>query len=255
MNDLDAIELKGRPDGRSPEQHRPFSITPAVSPYAEGSAEVRAGNTVVLVTCSIEQEVPPWMKPGSGGWMTAEYGMLPRSTHTRNKREAASGKQSGRTLEIQRLIGRALRAAVSLQSLPPVTLRFDCDVLCADGGTRTAAISGAWVALAQAGDWMHRQGIVSTPIPLTQVAALSAGFVQGRPCVDLAYDEDSRADFDLNLVVDDEQRIIEIQGTAERAPYPFAQIQALIELTIPAIRSIMTVQRDAVEAVRAQASR
>lgn len=235
-----------RVDGRAAVELRPFTIGSGVNPYAEGAVEVRCGQTVVLVTCSVEREVPPWMSALPGGWITAEYGMLPRSTHTRNRREAASGKQSGRTLEIQRLIGRALRAAVDLKSLPPVTLRFDCDVLCADGGTRTAAISGAWVALAQAAQWLHREGLAPFPIPLVQVAALSAGFVRGTPCVDLCYEEDSKADFDLNIVVDERLRCIEVQGTAERGSYPFAALNELIGLTLPAIEKVMEIQRAAI---------
>lgn len=219
-------------------------MRPGVSPYAEGSVEVSFGNTKVLVTASVEQETPRWMVPGSGGWITAEYGMLPRSTHTRCRREAASGKQEGRTLEIQRLIGRALRAAVDLKKMDGITIRFDCDVIVADGGTRTAAISGAWVALAQAISWLQARG-QAVDLELKQIAAVSVGVVGGTEVVDLCYDEDSTADFDLNLVFTDNGELIEIQGTAERMSIPLASLQRLLGAGLTSCKEIMEIQRAA----------
>ena len=238
-----------RVDGRSALELRPVSIVRGVNPYAEGSAEVCFGKTKLLITVSLEREVPPWMAkdPNAGGWLTAEYGMLPRATHTRNKREAASGKQGGRTLEIQRLIGRALRAAVDLKKLPGLTLRFDCDVICADGGTRTAAITGSWVALYDAVAWAKAQGLVTSECEVNRVAAISLGFVRGELLVDLCYEEDSQADFDLNLVVDDRQRIIEVQGTAERSPLSQPQMNELLTRGMEATAKLMQLQQSAIE--------
>ena len=238
-----------RVDGRSPLELRPVSIVRGVNPYAEGSAEVCFGKTKLLITVSVEREVPAWMAkdPNAGGWLTAEYGMLPRATHTRNKREAASGKQGGRTLEIQRLIGRALRAAVDLKQLPGLTLRFDCDVICADGGTRTAAITGSWVALYDAIAWAKAKGLIAAECALNRVAAISLGFVRGELLVDLCYEEDSQADFDLNLVVDDRQRIIEVQGTAELVPLSQPQLNELISRGMEATATLMNHQQSAIE--------
>jgi ribonuclease PH len=224
-----------------------MNIVAGVNPYAEGSVEVSCGRTKLLISLSVERDVPPWMKGAPGGWITAEYGMLPRATHTRNKREAAQGKQSGRTLEIQRLIGRALRASLDLNQLPGLTLRLDCDVLCADGGTRTAAISGAWVALAQAVRWAKTSALLSEDFQLRQVAAISAGIVGGRALLDLCYDEDSTADFDMNLVLDADERIIEIQGTSERENISLEKLRELTALATDGIRRIMQIQRRAAE--------
>ncbi len=238
-----------RIDGRSALELRPVTITRGVNPYAEGSAEVSFGKTKLLITVSVEKEVPPWMAkdPTAGGWLTAEYGMLPRATHTRNKREAASGKQGGRTLEIQRLIGRALRAAVDLKQLPGLTLRFDCDVICADGGTRTAAITGSWVALHDAIAWAKTKGLVGPDCSINRVAAISLGVVSGELLVDLCYEEDSQADFDLNIVVDENARIIEVQGTAERSPLSHTQMSELLERGIVAAGQLLAHQQRAIE--------
>ena len=234
-----------RLDGRKPSDLRKISITPSVSPYAEGSSEISFGSTKLLICASVERKVPPWMEEGSGGWITAEYGMLPRSTHTRSKREASAGRQSGRTLEIQRLIGRALRAAVDLRALEGITIRLDCDVLVADGGTRTAAISGAWVALYQALEWAKSSGLAADA-KLRQVAAVSAGIVDGCPLLDLCYEEDSSADFDMNLVGNIEGDLIEVQGTAEKSSISPGQFQEVMDLATKGIAEIMAVQREAV---------
>ncbi|MCC6953429.1 MAG: ribonuclease PH [Deltaproteobacteria bacterium] len=234
-----------RADQRASHSMRPVRIQCGVSPYAEGSADVSFGNTRVLVTASVEREVPDWLKARQEGWITAEYGMLPRSTHTRNRREASAGKQSGRTLEIQRFIGRALRAAIDLRSIGPVTIRLDCDVLCADGGTRTAAASGAWVALAQALEYLERERLVSGRVPIKQVAAVSVGRIGSEYLLDLAYEEDSRADFDLNLVFSEDGEIVEIQGTAERKNFRRDELAPLIDLAYSGVEVIFSAQRNA----------
>ncbi len=236
-----------RPDGRKSDELRPLTITAGVNPYAEGSARVECGRTQLLITASVEKEIPKWMTPEKGGWITAEYGMLPRSTHTRNKREAAQGKQSGRTLEIQRLIGRALRVAIDLKSLTGLTIRLDCDVLSADGGTRTAAISGGWVALYQAIRWAKSEGLVPPEYSVKQVAAISVGVFGGQPLVDLCYEEDSAADFDMNLVFDDSLRLVEIQGTAEKDSVSTDMLSKLLLLGESSARRIMKIQRSVVE--------
>ena len=238
-----------RPDGRKPDELRPLTIAAGVSPYAEGSARVECGKTTLLITASVEKEVPKWMPKDTGGWITAEYGMLPRSTHTRNKREASQGKQSGRTQEIQRLIGRALRSAISLDNLTGLTIRLDCDVICADGGTRTAAISGGWVALYQAIQWAKAAKLIPEEYPVRQVAAISVGVVGGQPLVDLCYEEDSGADFDMNLVFDQEFRLVEIQGTAEKDPVRGNTLTSLLTLGENAGRQIMEIQRSVIRAL------
>ena len=235
-----------RLDGRLPDELRELRIVPGVSPYAEGSAEVNFGKTKLLVTASIEQEIPSWMPQGSGGWITAEYGMLPRSTHTRNKREAASGKQGGRTLEIQRLIGRSLRAAVDLSCLGPITIRCDCDVLCADGGTRAAAICGGWVALYEAVSWAVRQGLAPAQTRLMHVAAVSVGVVRGTACLDLCYEEDSQAEFDLNLVFTESFELVEIQGTGEKKTLALDSLRELIELGKRGAERIIAEQKEVI---------
>lgn len=207
------------------------------------------GNTKVLVTATIEREIPSWMREEKSGWITAEYAMLPRSTHTRNRRESASGKQSGRTLEVQRLIGRASRAAIDLSKVEGLTLRLDCDVIVADGGTRTAAITGAWVALAQAIKWAKNSYLINQNTELKQVAAISAGYVRGELMLDLCYEEDSKADFDLNVVINNERKIIEIQGSAERQALSGKQFSELIELTMPALEQIMKIQLESLEKI------
>jgi ribonuclease PH len=234
-----------RIDGRKADELRPMQFLPGAAMYAEGSCEVTFGRTKLLVAATIEKEVPEWLKAKGEGWITAEYGMLPRATHTRNKREAASGKQSGRTLEIQRLIGRALRAAINLKELGPLTIRIDCDVICADGGTRTAAINGAWVALHQAIKWAAKENLISRPIELAPVSAISAGKVGGISMIDLCYDEDSTADFDINFVLAGNGEIVELQGTAEKGTISRKELDALFELASSAATKIFNLQRQA----------
>lgn len=226
---------------------REVQMIPGVSPYAEGSCEVSFGSTKVLCTASVEQSVPPWFSDPSRGWITAEYGMLPRATHTRSRREAARGKQGGRTLEIQRLIGRALRRSIALESLPGLTLHVDCDVLVADGGTRTAAVSGGWVAVYQAVEWAKRQGLVAAEIPVRQISAVSVGIVGGAAVVDLCYEDDSRADFDCNLVFAEDGGLIEIQGTAEQNEISVQQLTELIDLGHREVQKVFSAQRSAIE--------
>jgi ribonuclease PH len=232
-----------RVDGRKPEELRELIIKPGVNPYAEGSVEICYGRTKVLVTATVERETPEWLQ--GKGWITAEYGMLPRSTHTRNKREV--GKQSGRTLEIQRLIGRALRQAVDLRALGAISIRIDCDVLTADGGTRTAAISGGWVALAQALRFAEREGVIAPGYQLYQVAAVSVGVVEGRELLDLCYEEDSQAEFDLNLVYRRDGKIIEIQGCGEKEPLELEQVVELSKLARAGCERIFKAQLEAIE--------
>jgi ribonuclease PH len=234
-----------RIDGRGNKETRKIVIIPDVNPYAEGSAEVSFGKTKLLCTATVEKEVPDWLKHRSEGWITAEYGMLPRSTHTRNKREASAGKQSGRTQEIQRLVGRALRAAIDPKKLGPFTIRIDCDVISADGGTRTAAISGAWVALYRAVEWMKENVLVPDTFRLTQVAAISVGKVRGELMLDLAYEEDSAADFDMNVVCNNKLEIIELQGTAERGALTVVETGELIQFAQHGIEEIFKAQLEA----------
>ena len=236
-----------RPSQRRPDETRPIRFTRGFTRHAEGSVLIEFGDTRVLCTASIEPRVPPFLKGKGQGWITAEYGMLPRSTHDRMPREAARGKQGGRTLEIQRLIGRALRAAVDLNALGERTITLDCDVLQADGGTRTAAITGAWVALREAVDRLLAAGELKTDPIKTQIAAVSVGVYQGTPVLDLDYAEDSSAETDMNLVMDGEGRFIEVQGTAEGHPFTRAELDALLELGAAGIRSIQAAQRAALE--------
>lgn len=202
-------------DGRSPDELRKIEIIKDINPYAAGSVLVSFGNTKVHITASVEQRVPKWFKDDSQGWVSAEYGMLPGSTHSRNRREASAGKQSGRTLEIQRLIARSLRAAIDLKSIPGLTIQIDCDVLVADGGTRTASITGAWVALADALKNAHKAKLIPNIPNMSQIVAVSVGVQDGNSLLDLCYEEDSKADFDLNLVFNEKGEVVEIQGTAE----------------------------------------
>ncbi len=219
-----------RPSGRLPEALRPVSLEPGIAKYAEGSCLARFGDTHVLCTASVEERVPPWMRNSGKGWVTAEYGMLPRSTHTRTDREAARGRQSGRTQEIQRLIGRSLRAVTDLVALGERQIRIDCDVIQADGGTRTAAITGSYVALYQAVAKFVTAGLLPS-VPLTDsVAAISCGVFEGAAVLDLDYAEDSQAMTDANFVLTGGGGIVEIQATAEGAPFDetsFAQMLAL----------------------------
>ena len=219
-----------RPSGRAPDQMRSIAIEPNFTIHAEGSVLIAFGNTKVLVTASVEERVPPFLRGKGQGWVTAEYGMLPRATHTRGSREAAKGKQSGRTQEIQRLIGRSLRAVTDLTALGERQITLDCDVIQADGGTRTAAISGAWVALRIAVDKLLASGALTTDPIMTQVAAVSCGIYQGNPVLDLDYDEDSAADADANFVLLADGKIAEAQATAEGACYDEEGLLRLLRL-------------------------
>ncbi len=219
-----------RPSGRRPDALRPVSLEPDVSKYAEGSCLARFGDTHVLCTATVDERVPAWLRDSGRGWVTAEYGMLPRSTATRTEREAARGRQSGRSQEIQRLIGRSLRAVTNLKALGEIQIKIDCDVIQADGGTRTAAITGSYVALYQAFRRLVALGVLKA-IPVTdQVAAVSCGIYQGASVLDLDYAEDSAAQADANFVLTGKGGIVEIQGTAESEPFSEAQFAELIAL-------------------------
>lgn len=232
-----------RASGRTANQIRPITLTRNYTCHAEGSVLVEFGNTKVLCTASVEESVPRFLKGKGQGWVTAEYGMLPRATNTRNRREAASGKQGGRTLEIQRLIARSLRAAVDLKALGENTITVDCDVLQADGGTRTASITGACVALVDALNWMRKKGSLKIN-PLKQmVAAVSVGVVNGEAVCDLDYQEDSSADTDMNVVMTEDGRMIEVQGTAESEPFSHEELLSMLELAKHGIREINDLQR------------
>ena len=235
----------GRPSGRAPDMMRAISLEPGFAKYAEGSCLTRFGDTHVLCAASVEDRVPPWLRNTGRGWITAEYGMLPRSTSERTSREAARGKQSGRTVEIQRLIGRSLRAVTDMSALGEMQVRVDCDVLQADGGTRTAAITGGYVALHQAFAKMVRVGAVEK-LPFTdQVAAVSCGICNGVPVMDLDYDEDSNAQADANFVLTSAGDIVEVQGTAEDKPFPRADFDRLLDLAAEGVQSLCAMQRQA----------
>ncbi|WP_160120463.1 ribonuclease PH [Rhodovarius lipocyclicus] len=235
-----------RPSGRLPGALRSLSIETGFSRHAEGSALIRMGHTEVLCTATIEGKVPPFLRGKGEGWVTAEYGMLPRATHSRGDREAARGKQSGRTQEIQRLIGRALRAVVDRKAMGEMSIILDCDVLNADGGTRCAAVSGAWVALHLALRHAMNKNILGT-MPLTdQVAAVSCGIWQGSPVLDLDYAEDSKADADANFVLTGKGGLVEVQGTAEGAPFSEAQLLDLLNLAREGTALIFAEQKKAV---------
>ncbi len=234
-----------RSDGRGPDALRPVSITRGYTKHAEGSVLIEFGATKVVCTASVEERVPPFLKGKGGGWLTAEYGMLPRSTHTRSEREAARGKQSGRTLEIQRLIGRSLRAVVDLSRLGERTIQVDCDVLQADGGTRTASITGAFVAVYDALRWMRaRQMIAELPVR-SFVAAVSVGLHEGIALLDLDYAEDSTCETDMNVVMTGEGGFVEVQGTAEGAPFTQAQMDRMLRLARAGVESLIEKQRAA----------
>jgi ribonuclease PH len=224
---------------------RAVSLTPGFSRHAEGSCLVKFGDTHVLVTASLEEKAPPFLKGSGKGWVTAEYGMLPRSTHDRMRREAAAGKQSGRTQEIQRLVGRSLRAVCDLQALGERQITIDCDVLQADGGTRTAAITGGFVALSQCIAFMKKTGLVTLPIIKDHVAAVSCGIVRGDAVLDLDYDEDSTAETDANFVLTGAGGLVEIQGTAEGAPFTEDQLVALLKLARKGIGELVDLQKQA----------
>lgn len=235
-----------RPSGRAPDQMRAITIEPHFTKHAEGSVLVGFGDTKVLVTASVEDRLPPWLRGKGQGWVTAEYGMLPRATHTRGAREAARGKQSGRTQEIQRLIGRSLRAVTDLTLLGEHQITLDCDVIQADGGTRTASISGAWVALRLAINGLMRDGKIAND-PLTQkVGAVSCGIFKGTPVLDLDYDEDSNADADANFVLLENGHIAEAQATAEHATYDEEALLRLLRLARIGCNEIFAAQAKAV---------
>ena len=235
-----------RPSGRAPDEMRAISFEPHFTKHAEGSVLVSFGHTKVICTASVEERLPPWLRGKGEGWVTAEYSMLPRATHTRGSREAAKGKQSGRTQEIQRLIGRSLRAVTDLKKLGERQITLDCDVIQADGGTRTAAISGAWVALRIAVDRLMAAGAI-TDDPLTRkVAAVSCGIFKGNPVLDLDYEEDSSADADANFVLIEGGQIAEVQATAEGATYDEEGLLRLLRLARIGCDSIFTAQGDAV---------
>ncbi|HEY2703421.1 MAG TPA: ribonuclease PH [Candidatus Dormibacteraeota bacterium] len=236
-----------RPDGRRPDQLRPTTIETGAVPYAEGSALITVGETRVLCAASIEERVPPYRKGGGLGWVTAEYAMLPRATLTRSDRDSRKGRIDGRVQEIQRLIGRALRIAVDFRALGERTIILDCDVLVADGGTRTASITGAWVALALAAARLGEAGLLVTDPLRHQVAAVSVGIVGGSPRLDLDYLEDSAAETDMNCVGTEDGRYVEIQGTAEREPFDRDQADALLGLARIGLDELFLIQREAVE--------
>jgi len=234
-----------RPSQRKASELRPITITRSFTKHAEGSVLIEFGDTKVLCTASILEKVPPHQKGSGEGWVTAEYGMLPRSTHTRSDREAARGKQSGRTQEIQRLIGRAMRSVFDLKVLGERTIHLDCDVLQADGGTRTAAITGAYVAARDAVNLLLKNKVISSDPILDSVAAISVGIYQGVPVLDLDYAEDSACDTDMNIVMTGKGGMIEVQGTAEGAPFSRAELEALLNLAKAGIEELSSLQRKA----------
>jgi ribonuclease PH len=236
-----------RHDGRRPDQGRPVSIETGVAPYAEGSCLISTGDTRVLCTASVVEGVPPWRERSGAGWVTAEYAMLPRATHTRTNRERTGPK--GRTQEIQRLIGRSLRSVTDMRAMGPHTVTVDCDVLQADGGTRTAAITGACVALELALRWMLHEGLSERSAMRERVAAVSVGIIEGTPCLDLDYREDSRAQVDMNLVGTEGGGLVEVQGTAEGDPFHRRELDILVDLGMAGIESLVAAQARALEGV------
>jgi ribonuclease PH len=235
-----------RTDGRAHDELRPVQITPGFLSYAEGSVLIEMGSTRVVCAASLEHRVPPFLRNSGQGWLTAEYAMLPRSTLTRSARETGRGGPSGRTHEIQRLIGRSLRAVADMKALGERTLTIDCDVLQADGGTRTAAITGAYVAFALASNHLLKIGKITRPLTANQVAAVSVGIVGNTPLLDLKYDEDSRAEVDMNVVCTSDGRFIELQGTAEREPFSRSQMDALLALATQGIEVLVGLQKSAI---------
>lgn len=236
-----------RPDGRTSQQIRPVTITRNYTRHAEGSVLIEFGDTKVLCNATVETGVPRFLKGKGQGWITAEYGMLPRATHTRSGREASRGKQGGRTLEIQRLIGRSLRAAVDLSALGEHTITVDCDVIQADGGTRTASITGGWVALQQCVAWMMERGMLTESPLKDNVAAISCGIFEGTPVSDLDYAEDSNADTDANFVMTGTGGIVEIQSTAEGEPFSETEFRELMGLAKASIADLVRLQNDAIK--------
>ncbi len=235
-----------RPSRRQPDELRAVSLERGIVKYAEGSCFVKFGDTHVLVTATLEDRLPPWLKGQARGWITAEYGMLPRATHERTRREASAGKQGGRTVEIQRLIGRSLRAVMDLQALGERQITIDCDVIQADGGTRTASITGAWVALHDCISWMKTREMIRTSPLREHVAAISCGVCAGIAVLDLDYAEDSEADTDANFVLTGSGGIVEIQGTAEKTPFTETQLLALLALARKGVNKLIDLQKMAV---------
>ncbi|REL31053.1 ribonuclease PH [Thalassotalea euphylliae] len=234
-----------RPSGRTLGQIRPVTITRQFTAHAEGSILIEFGETKVICTATVEEGVPRFLKGQGKGWVTAEYGMLPRSTHTRMRREAAGGKQGGRTMEIQRLIARALRAAVDLKALGENTITIDCDVIQADGGTRTASITGACVALVDALNYMRAKEIIKTNPLKHMIAAVSVGIYKGQPIADLEYLEDSEAETDMNVVMTETGKLIEVQGTAEEEPFSFDEMNEMMQLAKHGINELFDIQKAA----------
>jgi ribonuclease PH len=238
-----------RPDGRAADELRPVTITRDWQKYAEGSALIEFGDTKVLCAASVQQGVPRWRKGSGLGWVTAEYSMLPRATLTRNDRESVKGRIGGRTHEISRLIGRSLRAAIDLSALGENSISIDCDVLQADGGTRTAAITGAYVALADAVAWLARADALARPDPLVNsVSAVSVGVIDGEPRLDLMYEEDVRAETDMNVVVTGDGAFVEVQGTAEGVPFRRDELDALLDLAVAGCARLTECQTSALGA-------
>jgi ribonuclease PH len=233
-----------RIDGRASDQLRPVRITPDYLRYAEGSALIEFGDTRVLCAVSVEESVPGWLVGRGQGWLTAEYAMLPRAGTTRSKRDAVAGRQNGRSQEIQRLIGRSLRSCIDLRAIGERTIAIDCDVIQADGGTRTAAITGAWIALARAVRVLRAKGQLATDPLRFGLAAISVGIVGGEPLLDLNYAEDSRAEVDANVVMTDRGEFVEVQGTAEGKPYSRAHLDTMLTLADKGIRELIALQRE-----------
>ena len=238
----DLRSVKYREDGRAENQLRKIKITRDFNLYAEGSVLIEFGNTKVICTASVSEKVPPFLKGQGKGWITAEYSMIPRATGERNQRESAKGKLSGRTMEIQRLIGRALRAAIDLDKLGERTVTIDCDVIQADGGTRTTSISGGYIALALAMKKLVNEGILAENPIISNVAAISVGIVGGTPMLDLKYSEDSAAEVDMNVVMNGEGRFVEVQGTGEEATYTRTELNQLLDLAEAGINEIIELQ-------------
>jgi ribonuclease PH len=239
---------KPRADGRAPSEMRRVTITPHFSKHAEGSALIEVGDTRVICTASVQEKVPPFLYRSGRGWITAEYGMLPRATTERTEREAAKGKQGGRTMEIQRLIGRSLRAAVNTELMGERTIWLDCDVIQADGGTRTASITGSFVALVLALGRLYTDGHMSSWPLSSFVAAISVGMIGGNACLDLNYEEDSKAGVDMNVVATDKGRFVELQGTAEGATFSDDEMNAMLSLAKAGIGALVEKQREALQA-------
>ena len=234
-----------RPSGRAPDEMRAITIETGYTKHAEGSCLISFGETRVLCTASVEDRIPPWLRGKGEGWVTGEYSMLPRATHTRGQREAAKGKQSGRTQEIQRLIGRSLRSVVDLKKLGEHQITLDCDVIQADGGTRTASITGACVALVDALTYMRSKGIIKTNPLKHMIAALSVGIYEGTPIADLEYTEDSEAETDMNIVMTETGKLIEVQGTAEGEPFSFEELDELLKIGKHGLRELFDIQKAA----------